>query len=80
MKNHDRDLLVLLKTKSLTGEAFDKHIECLHKVLLHVENNDAFCTAHHLATRMKLTSKKKTILKAIAKPELKPYHFLINKN
>ena len=80
MKNHDRDLLVLLKTRPLEGEAFEKHINCLHKVLMHVENNDAFCTAHQLATRLKITNKKKSILKAISSPELKPFHFLINRN
>ena len=80
MKNHDRDLLVLLKANSLEGEAFEKHINCLHKVLAHVENNEAFCTAHQLVTRLKITTKKKMLLKAIAEPRLKPFYFLINKN
>ncbi len=80
MNNHDRDLLVLLKTSSLSGEAFDKHIECLHAVLVHVENENAFCTAHQLVTRLKITGKKKSILKAAASAQLKPFFFLINKN
>ena len=80
MKHHDRDLLVLLKAASLSGKAFDKHIECLHAVLLHVEREDVFCNAHELVTRLKITSKKKKILKATATPELKPFFFLINKN
>lgn len=80
MHNHDRDLLVLLKTSSLTGEALHKHIECVHAVLKHVENNDTFCAAHQLATRLKITNKKKCILKAVTGARLKPYNFLINKN
>ena len=80
MKNHDRDLLVLLKTTSLSGKAFEKHIECLHKLLIHVECNEVFCAAHQLVTRLKITSKRKAILKAISFPELKPFQFLINMN
>ncbi len=80
MKNHDRDLLVLFKTPTLTGEALDQHVECLHKVLVSVENTEAFCTAHQLATRMKITDKRKRILKAVSTPVLKPFFFLINKN
>jgi hypothetical protein len=80
MKNHNRDLLILLKATSISNEAFEKHIECLHSVLMHVECNEAFCAAHQLVTRLKITNKKKAILKAIAFKELKPFHFLINKN
>lgn len=80
MENRNRDLLVLLKTPALSGEAFEKHLECLHHVLLHVEYNDVFCNAHELATRLKITQKKKAIVKAISCEQLKPFHFLINKN
>lgn len=80
MKNDKRDLLVLLKTPSPNAAAFEKHVECLHQVLLQVENNDAFCTAHELVKRIKITQKKKAILKAVSSVELKPFYFLINKN
>jgi len=80
MKNGNRDLLLLLKTASFTEAAFEKHMEQLHKVLLQVENNDAFCTAHELVTRNSITTKKRKLLQAIAEPELKAFYFLINKN
>jgi hypothetical protein len=80
MKNDQRDLLVLLKTPSLSGAAFEKHLECLHQVLIRVETNDAFCTAHELIKRIKITQKKKAILKAVSTADLKPFYFLINKN
>ena len=80
MKNDKRDLLVLLKTHSISDAAFEKHLECLHQVLLQVENNEVFCTAHELVKRIKITQKKKTILKAVSSAELKPFYFLINKN
>ncbi len=80
MKSNDRDLLVLLKSPSLSDEAFNRHLKCLHAVLQSVENDEAFCNAHQLATRLKITKKKKSILKAIAAPQLKPFNFLINNN
>ena len=80
MINRNRDLLLLMKAPAASNEAFEKHVEELHKVLLQVESTDVFCTAHELATRMCITSKKRKIIRAIATPELKPFHFLINRN
>jgi hypothetical protein len=80
MKNRNRDLLVLMRTSSLSGDAFDKHIECLHDVVLKVEQPDVFCNAHELVARNGITSKKHKILAAIEKETLKPFYFLINKN
>ena len=80
MNNRNRDLLVLLKTPSISEEDFEKHIDCLHSVAMQVENNAVFCTAHELVRRNHITSRKKRILKACAAYELKPFYFLINKN
>jgi hypothetical protein len=79
MKNHRRDLLMLLNTAS-SSEALEKEIECLHSLLITVENNEAFCAAHELATRIRITGKRKAILKATQTPQLKAFFFLINKN
>ncbi|HVG41391.1 MAG TPA: hypothetical protein VM888_07245 [Chitinophagaceae bacterium] len=79
MKNHKRDLLVLLNAANL-GDALEKEIECLHTLLMQVECNEAFCTAHELVTRLKITRKKKAILKSIQTSQLKAFHFLINRN
>jgi hypothetical protein len=80
MTNRNRDLLLLMKTPSVSNEAFEKHVEALHGVLLRVENPAVFCTAHELATRTRITQKKARLLRAIVTAELKPFHFLINKN
>jgi hypothetical protein len=80
MTNRNRDLLLLMKAPSLSQGAFEKHVEELHKVLLRVECTDAFCTAHELATRNRITQKRIRIIRAIAAAELKPFHFLLNKN
>jgi len=80
MINRNRDLLLLMKTPSVSAEAFEKHVEALHGVLLRVEATDVFCTAHELATRTRITQKKARLLRAVASAELKPFYFLINKN
>jgi hypothetical protein len=80
MTNRNRDLLLLMKTPSVSDEAFERHIEALHSVLLRAEGPDAFCAAHELATRTRITQKKSKLLRAIATAELKPFHFLIAKN
>jgi hypothetical protein len=80
MTNRNRDLLLLMKTHSVSAEAFEKHVEALHKVLLRVEGSEAFCNAHELVTRTHITQKRAKILRAIGNATLKPFHFLINKN
>ena len=80
MTNRNRDLLLLMKATSFSDEAFEKHVEALHKVLLCTECQDAFCAAHELATRTRITQKRIRIIRASAAAELKPFHFLINKN
>ena len=80
MKRHNRDLLVLLKTASVSEEAFEKHVENLHYVLRQVERNDVFCKAHELVRRLGITRKARHILNAIGEVELKPFNFLINLN
>jgi hypothetical protein len=80
MINRNRDLLLLMKTPSASNEAFEKHVEALHSVFLRVECPDAFCIAHELATRNSITQKRNKLLRASATAELKPFHFLINKN
>ncbi|HWJ91265.1 MAG TPA: hypothetical protein VNR87_09120 [Flavisolibacter sp.] len=80
MKNYDRDLLVLYKADMSNDDLLQREVECLHRILLQVERNDVFCLTHELVTRNRITTKAKTILKAISHFRLKPFHFLINKN
>jgi len=80
MKNYDRDLLVLYRAEGYDDDLLQREVESLHRILLQVERNEAFCTAHELVTRNKITSKAKAILKAIGQLHLKPFNFLINKN
>jgi hypothetical protein len=80
MKNYNRDLLVLYKEDLYSEDLLQHQVECLHKILISVENENVFCIAHELATRTRITSRNRPILRAIDLPELKPFYFLINKN
>jgi hypothetical protein len=80
MKNYDRDLLVLYKADWKNDDLLQHEVECLHRLLLQVENQDIFCTVNELATRRGITNKKKSILKSTKNFQLKAFHFLINKN
>ena len=80
MKNYDRDLLVLYKADVYNEDLLQREVESLHRILLQVERNEAFCAAHELALRNRITSKANRILKAIRQIRLKPFQFLINKN
>ncbi|HEX6334053.1 MAG TPA: hypothetical protein VFZ78_07485 [Flavisolibacter sp.] len=80
MKNYNRDLLVLYKADVYNEDLLQHEVENLHRILLQVENNDIFCTAHELVTRFRITAKARSILAVVAQPELKPFTFLVNKN
>lgn len=80
MKNYNRDLLLLYNVDVYSEDLLQHQVECLHQLLVDVESNEIFCKAHELATRNKITSKAKAILKSISYAQLKPFHFLINKN
>jgi hypothetical protein len=80
MMNYNRDLLILYKADVYSEDILQKQVECLHQILERVESNDEFCKAHELATRTHITKKSKHIIRAIERPELKPFHFLINVN
>lgn len=80
MKNYNRDLLLLYKDEVYNDDLLQKEVECLHELLGQVERNEVFCGCHELVTRNRVTRKASSILKAVACPDLKPFHFLINKN
>ncbi len=70
----------MYKEEVYNDDLIQNEVEGLHRILMTVERNDVFCQAHELVTRYKITRKAKAILKAVEWPELKPFHFLINKN
>ena len=80
MKSYSRDLLLLLKKTPFSSEQLEKEMACLNRILMQVECPEAFCIAHQLATRFTISDKWKDLLKITISGELKPFHFLINKN
>jgi hypothetical protein len=47
---NDRDLLVLVRTKS-ENQSLDEAVESLNNILLRVECTDVFCSSHELVMR-----------------------------
>ncbi|HEU0064967.1 MAG TPA: hypothetical protein VFQ58_08045 [Flavisolibacter sp.] len=80
MGKYNRDLLVLFKSNVYNEDLLQYEVECLHKILLRVEEDDIFCLTHELVKRSRITQKAKAIIKTVAHSHLKPFHFLINKN
>jgi hypothetical protein len=80
MKNYNRDLLLLYRAEEYNEDLLQQEVESLHRILVNIERNEVFCKAHELIKRNKITEKAKAILKATISLELKPFHFLINKN
>lgn len=80
MKNYNRDLLVLYKPERWDKRLLETEVEALHGLLFSVERNEVFCCAHELVRRNRITSRRHHLLEAIARPDLKPFYFLINKN
>ncbi len=80
MLNSNRDILVLLKNELLTGQDMEHEVEALNTLLKQAESPEAFCTAHELVNRNRITSDPKKILKESRHFLMKPFRFLINKN
>ena len=80
MINLNRDIMVLLKHEFMTEHAIQQEVETLNKILVQTESSEAFCVAHELVDRNRITSKKKRILKESHFFNLRPFRFLINKN
>ena len=79
MKNYLRDLLVLYKD-AYNEDLLQHEVESLHRILINVENYEVFCGSHELVARNKITTKARSIMKAISRFEMKPFYFLVNKN
>ena len=80
MKNYNRELLVLYKTDLLNDAYLKQEVESLHQIIALTESADAFCKAHELVNRCRITEKANAILKAANNFPLKPFQFLVNTN
>jgi hypothetical protein len=80
MKSYNRELLVMLKTSGTSEQEIEKQLAQIHSIAQMSESRDAFCQAHELVKRFRITQKKRALLDTISEPELKPFYFLINKN
>lgn len=75
MLNQGREIFVL------TPESIsDEEVEQLNMLFKTVESPEAFCIAHELVDRNRITVNAKKILRESNHYRLKPFRFLINKN
>lgn len=70
----------MYKAERYNEDLLQHEVECLHQILGRVESKEAFCAAHELVKRNRITARAKAILRATENFNLKPFHFLINKN
>lgn len=80
MLNSNRDILVLLKNGLMTEQDMEHEVEALNTLLKKAESDEAFCTAHELVNRNRITSNPQKILKESRFFLMRPFRFLINKN
>lgn len=76
MMSSNRDIMVLLKTETITEE----ELRDLHRLLQTIESPEEFCKAHELVDRNRITGKPNKILRESRHYLLRPFRFLINKN
>jgi hypothetical protein len=79
----NRDLLVMLKQRSMTQQDFDKHVLVLNEILFTTERLDNFVMAHEIIdlNRYKVITNSVEIKKFIRQGKLsKPFVFFSNKN
>lgn len=79
LRNRRRELVILSRAY-LSGEALEKEVSGLNRLIQETEVDAVFCQAHELATRNHITNRPRKILNAFASGDLKPFHFLISRN
>jgi hypothetical protein len=80
MKPFDRNLLVLLKTESMSEKAIEQEVEKLHNIFRAFESPEFFCAVHELVDRDRITQKTSKLIRIYYDQQLKPFRFLISKN
>jgi hypothetical protein len=80
MKPFDRELLVLLKTEFMSGQAIEQEVEKLHNIFQCVESPESFCKSYELVDRNRITQKPSRLTVIFYQQKLKSFQFLICKN
>jgi len=80
VSNFNRDIILLLHDSAMQEREIELAVKNLHQMITAVETAEAFCEAHELVARNRITKKKFKIIDAISHKALKPFYFLINKN
>lgn len=79
MRSPKRDILVVIKDP-VNEQLLEKELNQLNSILLLTESPAAFCNAHELVDRFRITTRRKRILRESSYRRLRAFRFLINKN
>lgn len=80
MKPFDRELLVLLKTEFMSGQAIEQEVEKLHTIFQCAESPESFCKSYELVDRNHITQRPSRLTVIFYRQKLKSFQFLICKN
>jgi hypothetical protein len=82
MKRPNRDLLVLVKKRSMTDEAIEREVESINRLLFTVETIDNLCICCECIDldRRRISHTRKHIVQGLREKPSRPFVFVLNLN
>lgn len=82
MKRPNRDLLVMVKNRSMTEEAIEREVEQLNRILFNVETIDnlSHCCECIDVNRRRISQARKHMVRSLRDQGTKPFIFLFTLN
>ncbi|NDC77775.1 MAG: hypothetical protein EBZ67_07885 [Chitinophagia bacterium] len=82
MKRPNRDLLVLVKKRSMTDEAIEREVELINRLLFAVETIDNLCVCCECIDldKRRISHTRKQIVQSLREKPSKPFVFVLNLN
>ncbi len=82
MKRPNRDLLVMVRNRSMSDEAIEREVELLNRLLFSVETIDNLCTCCECIDldRRRISHTRKHIVEKLRDKPSKPFVFVLNLN
>jgi hypothetical protein len=82
MKRPNRDLLVLVKKRSMTDEAIEREVDLINRLLFMVETIDNLCVCCECIDldKRRISHTRKHIVESLREKPSKPFVFVLNLN
>lgn len=80
MEGFGNNLLLVIRNGFMTERDYEEEVEAISHLLRATWTREAFCTAHELVDRNRITANPLKIQKEASHYSLRPFRFLINKN